>query len=472
MIESIEYRGRLIYECSLPGETRKEGIFPAHPNGIPVSRNRWLLVYATRAWRCGDDELSIIYQIRENSPDGTLLKEGLIKPSINDWDPFGDGSALVRQQGSPVAFGVPKGALIGGKPAINANVFAVKWRVMAPGRLDRETGLVERDNSLWKPTQHVEWMQFRLNETEDDIEVLQETRIFTQKGFEDGGWPGNIWSDRELPQSVPPRPGRARSGRFCGTEGLYNMSQTFVQPVPFNDDATEWADVNNFNEGIFDEPGAARSAALKHRFNPETGLYEWVEIGPAVEECKLGYASVACMDDGWIIGSERHMWENGGWEPGVVLLRSDDPFSGDLTPVWSSEPPCRSPATLYRCADGILRLFTGDPAASPYGHTRNPLYCWDIDPLSAGGTNRREIFDNVKLGVLPEETVPRADDCKVLPYAGGREQYLLWRVRTMNIDRIHHGLPPVTEECKEKHGIYYAVIRYSEEPAQSWQYEN
>jgi hypothetical protein len=390
--------------------------------------------------------LSIIYQIRGDTPDGPLLKEGLFKKSINDWDPFGDGSRLVRQQGSPVAFGVPKGALIKGKPAVNANVFAVKWRVMSPGRLDRRTGLVERDNALWRPTQNVEWIQFRLNETEDDLEILQELRSLRQNGYEEGD-------------------------RFCSTEGLENMSQTFVQPVPFNEEATEWVDVNNFNEGTFEDKSAARSAALKHRFNPKTGLYEWVETGPVIREWKLGYASINCMDDGWIIGSERHSKVDGAWEPGVVLIRTDDPFGNNQSPVGSSEPPCASPSTQYRCADGILRLFTGDPVASPYGQTRNPLYCWDIDPQTAVGTNRREVFDHVKCGVLPEETVPRADDCKLLPYTGGREQYMAWRVRTMNIDRIHHGLPPVTKECKEKHGIYYAVIRYTEEHEPAWHYE-
>ncbi len=446
MIESIEYKGRLIAECGLPGETRKDGIFPAHPNGIPVSRSRWLLVYATRGWRCGDDDQSIIYQIRANTPDGALLKEGLLKSSIDDWDPFGDGSSLIRQQGSPVAFGVPKGAVIRGKAAVNANVFAVKWRVMSPGRLNRRTGFVERDNTLWRPTQDVEWTQFRLNEKEDDIEVLQETRSLRQKGYEEGE-------------------------RFCSTDGLHNMSQTFVQPVPFNEEATEWVDVNNFNEGIFEDKNPSRSAALKHRFNTKTGLYEWVETSPVIREWKLGYASVSRMDNGWIIGSERHMWENGGWEPGVVLIHTDDPFSGSQSPSWSSNPPCAAPSTQYRCADGILRLFTGDPKASPYGHTRNPLYCWDIDPQNAEGSNRREIFDNVNCGVLPEETVPRADMCKLLPYADGREQYVVWRVRTMNVSHVHHGLPPVTENWKERHGIYYAVIRYSEEPEKTWHFE-
>lgn len=63
-IESIEHKGMLIYECGIPGETRKEDVFPAHPNGIPVSKNRWLLVYATRSYRGNDDDNSIIYQLR------------------------------------------------------------------------------------------------------------------------------------------------------------------------------------------------------------------------------------------------------------------------------------------------------------------------------------------------------------------------------------------------------------------------
>ena len=45
MIERITQMGILIGECSLPGETKADDVFPAHPNGIQVSKDRWLLLY-------------------------------------------------------------------------------------------------------------------------------------------------------------------------------------------------------------------------------------------------------------------------------------------------------------------------------------------------------------------------------------------------------------------------------------------
>src|SRR5262249_55600528 len=50
-IERIEHLGMLISECSVPGERRQEDVVPAHPNAIRVSKDRWLLVYATRGFR-------------------------------------------------------------------------------------------------------------------------------------------------------------------------------------------------------------------------------------------------------------------------------------------------------------------------------------------------------------------------------------------------------------------------------------
>ena len=172
MIVSLEARGKLIHECGLPGETRGDGVFPAHPNGIPLSKDRWLLIYSTRGWRCADDEMSIVYQIRKNTPAGPILKEGTLRKSLNDWDPFEDGSAVVRQLGHAVAFGVPKGAMIQGKPAVNVNIFVAKWRIVAPGVFDEPSGLVRRGQGfgwLKSHTQNVEWTQFRLNDKEDDI---------------------------------------------------------------------------------------------------------------------------------------------------------------------------------------------------------------------------------------------------------------------------------------------------------------
>ena len=188
MIEQIEHRGKLIHECGLPGETRADDVFPAHPNGIQVSARRFLLVYATRTYRGGDDDLSIVYQLRDGAYDGPVLAEGMLAKSVNDWDPFDDGSAYVRQHGHPVAFGVPRGALIKGRPAPNANVFVVKWRVCARV-IDPATGFLVASGThpdLSERTQGVEWVQLRLNDAEDNIEIVQPAQPLRQRGYEEG----------------------------------------------------------------------------------------------------------------------------------------------------------------------------------------------------------------------------------------------------------------------------------------------
>src|SRR5207244_9424284 len=71
-IEKIEPCGVLVRDCTLPGETRADNVTPAHPNGIQVSKNRWLMMYATRGFRGVDDDLSIIYQLRADSFEGPV----------------------------------------------------------------------------------------------------------------------------------------------------------------------------------------------------------------------------------------------------------------------------------------------------------------------------------------------------------------------------------------------------------------
>ena len=91
MIERIEPKGFLVHECGLAGETRADDVFPGHPNGIPASRNTWLLIYATRGWRGVDDDRSIVYQLRRGGPAGKLVKEGMVRATDNEWQPYGDG---------------------------------------------------------------------------------------------------------------------------------------------------------------------------------------------------------------------------------------------------------------------------------------------------------------------------------------------------------------------------------------------
>ena len=64
---------------------------------------------------------------------------------------------------------------IAGKPAPSANVFVLKWRQVARV-LDHERSYLENESAhpeLRERTHTVEWLQFRLNEREDDIEILK-----------------------------------------------------------------------------------------------------------------------------------------------------------------------------------------------------------------------------------------------------------------------------------------------------------
>jgi len=48
-----------IESCPLPGETRAEGAVPAHPNGLQIAKDRYLVLYATRSFRGTDDDRRI-----------------------------------------------------------------------------------------------------------------------------------------------------------------------------------------------------------------------------------------------------------------------------------------------------------------------------------------------------------------------------------------------------------------------------
>jgi hypothetical protein len=131
MIEPIERMGKLIHECSLPGETRADGVFPGHING----------------------------------------------------------------------------ALIHGKPVPHASVFAAHWWIM--GVTEEKTAAGRRHAKDWN-TMDTEWLQFRLNDCENDIEIIQPAGLLRQNGRDDRG-------------------------------GVRNRCSSYVQAVPFNEDATEWA---------------------------------------------------------------------------------------------------------------------------------------------------------------------------------------------------------------------------------------
>ncbi len=244
-IERIDHLGKLIDECRLEGERRSDNVVPAHPSGIQLSENRWLILYATRMFRGTDDDTSIVYQIRENTPHGRLIKEAMMRPTLTDWDALGDGRGrFVKQHGHPCVFGVPRGAKIGGKPAESANVFVLLWRMVAR-EINTKTNVVEGtdpDPELLKHTSTTEWAQVRLNEEGNDIEFVQEIRQLRQLGYGDEG------------------------PEFCSGENVVHMVQGYTPPIPFNPECTEWVMCNHFYSGRF--------AALKFRFQKERGVYE------------------------------------------------------------------------------------------------------------------------------------------------------------------------------------------------------
>jgi hypothetical protein len=94
---ALEYRGRFVEECTLPGETRRDDVVPRHANAIQLSAERWLVIYSTHGYRGVDDERSIIYQVRAERPDGPVLKEGFLSRTSDDWHPEGLAAAPAGQ---------------------------------------------------------------------------------------------------------------------------------------------------------------------------------------------------------------------------------------------------------------------------------------------------------------------------------------------------------------------------------------
>lgn len=443
MISRFEFKGQLVSECSIPGERRADNVAPAHPNGIQLSRDRFLLLISTLGFRGVDDALSILYQVREGDYDGPVIREGLFSKSINDWDPLGDGSRHVRQLGHPVAFGVPKGALIDGKPAPHANLFVAKWRVTA--RVLHPEGYLlwnSHPGELTRRTSTVNWVQFRLNDDGDDIEIVQPEQQLRQRGFESGD-------------------------RFCAADDCEHINQSYVQAVPFNRDATEWVDVCHFNMGDGRDKHASKLAALKYRFNPSLRRYEWVEIGPRIA-AQLFEGNISRWDDDWIICGRPIEQGPIGW------VRMNDPFAGTPRVIFPPDVHTRAPLSVYRCADGALRLFTTDPRVSPYRKSRNPLYCWEIDPdRNFAASTPRVAFDSLAAGVpMPGEhdTGPFVDMPKLLPHAGGSSQLLVFRIRAVGLmnNDPSHGFRPLTLEEFRATAIYASRVCYAEAHRSAW----
>lgn len=401
----VEHQGVYIKECTLEGETRADDVVPGQASAIPLSRDLWLALYSTRGFRFVDDDRSIVYQVRRGASDGPVIREGRLAQFRNE-----------RQHGHPVAFGVPKGALIGGKPAPNANVFAAKWRWGEAGK------------------RGVEWAQFRLNDRDDDLEMIE-----------------------------PPGPLRQKGHDFCAIEKVAWMNQTFTPPVAWNRECTEWADCNYFDGG--------RIAALKYAF--KAGRYEWIQTGPVLSEPGRNTfePSLARHRDSWVICARS---SGGVAQGGVGWTRTDDPFKTLPPLVYPKSPATDAPITAFRCADGRLRLFGGDHASSPYKRTRDPLYIWEIDPENGFAcSDHRLVFDSLKAGLpLRLESWPKIDMPKLLP-AEGNTQRIVHRVSVRSFNAPYPNrptIPVITAEEKSACAAYSARITYDEVEPAPWEF--
>ena len=432
----IEVKGMLIKECSLPGETRKDDVVPRHANAIQIASDRWCILYSTHGYRGVDDERSIVYQIREASPDGKVLKEGFLALTTNDWKPEGvppaaEGKSYVKQHGHMTAFGVPAGAVVADKLPEHGNLFVATWRVVGVPLIVAEKKLerAASDPVLFAKTKAVEWCQFRLNRERNDIDIVQPVQRLRQKGFEEGE-------------------------RFCEAKDIAFMNASFCPAVPFNDARSEWVIANHFDQN--------KIGVLKFRFNPKTKLYEWVELGPMVGDAKTRCweASLLHTTNEWILACR----SNGK----VAWARSKDPLKTWSEPTFSAEPLVSAPLTCFTCADGVVRLFTGDKAASPQKYDRDPLYCWEMTTgVEITATNRRVIFDSV-VAKLPirAEVRSKVDFCELFPLQG-KSQLIVFGVSTRgyNFPYGSTGIPVINQAEKDAAGIYYATMTWKTAPA-------
>lgn len=442
-LQWIEHRGKFLHECTLPGEGRDVGFHPAHPNGLQLSKDRFLLLYSTRAYAGNDDERSGVYQVRKGSYDGPVLSEGWIVKSRTDWDPLGDGKQYVLQNGHPTAFGVPKGALINGKRVAHENVFGVIWRHEARW-IDPATGFmadVRELPDLKRATQGVMWMQFRLNDAGDDIEIIEPAAPMRMVGYEEGD-------------------------AFCDQPNVQRMNAGFISAQPINDDCSQWAHCNTaaFVDPKADTTGWAHDyggvAPLRLKFNAQRGRYEWTELGPVIGDGTFE-ASVVPYRGSFLVAARR------GKGDGIMWARMDDLF-GESPRTVVVPPRNNAPFGAFLCPDGVVRRTGGRGDLSPYRQQRDPTYLVDVDPDNGFAESNARVIYDAHAAHVPIATGPLVDFGKILPHAGGKEQFILHRLRSAALNdpanpRI--SLPAIDIEVS---GIYGAKIHYRDEMPGVW----
>jgi len=218
----------------------------------------------------------------------------------------------------------------------NENLFVLKWSRRA---------LLERDGRLLSPDLHtklwpegdayirrlyrIEWMQFRLNDSNDDIEILQPFEVLKQSGYE----------SEDLFCSLGP--------------GHYHL-HAMTPPVPEDDSCTTWLACDTFDSAPWEPYAHGRIAPVAFEWNAQTRLYEWTRTGAitGIEGKVIGETSISHIDGHWIIAARCFKSS-----AATAWYRTEDLFSGLGEPVISEETRWQCPRHSYRCADGTLRFF-------------------------------------------------------------------------------------------------------------------
>ncbi|MDA7920599.1 hypothetical protein N9B73_02485 [Verrucomicrobiales bacterium] len=390
---NIEARGKLIDDCTLEGEQKKDWLHPSHPYCAQLSAGRFLWIYQTRGFSGVDSEHLIIYQLRSDTPDGPFLKEGFISRYREDWEVHRDGRKFIKSHGHPNVTGVPKGVVDDkGRAYPSENMFLATWYVI-PATRDLQTGVVDRVDA-----NQLESIHFRLNDEESDIEFLDdEITIWREKGFERGG----------IVCSVEPR--------------QTSVNQWLVPATALDERKTRWVDTYHFGKGI---------AAVEIAFDEASRLYQWVRTGKLVNEHVRGKLMEGSLNrlgpDDWVLGARArgHHWGKGAYGYCVAWYRTSDPFAGFGESTYTKVPSSYCPKPSHLCPDGVLRVMSGHLGG---GNTkRNPLFCWDVDPENGFAVSNERMLLDVK----GEIRFPMVGFTKLSPVVNNR-QIMTYRVTSI-----------------------------------------
>jgi len=472
-ISGIEYKGMYIGECGLPGETRADEVQPSHSAGMQLARDRFLILYSTRGYRGVDDDLSIVYQLRSDRWDGPIVKEGFVSQTLNDWDPLKEGARHVKQHGHVTGFGVPKGALIGGKRVPHENIFVVMWRQVARAR-HPETGWLEEVHvrpDLWEKTSEACWRHFRLNDSADDI----------------------AWLTEAVPMRLPGQGAEFLKGR----PDVAGMIKGFVPAVPMDDSCEVWIDLNSACRVGGASRGASKGRGVLpgiYRFNRQTSRYEWTEAGP-LSDWGFYEASVARHGKQFVYmarasGTKPPLPEAAGpYTNHIHYHLTENPLEPQLDFQPAFDQPSNGPRTFFTGADGGFWKLGGSVSQSPYAEERNPIYMMRVLPEENFRTGECHVIldgEAENPGIPPPVWL---DFPKLLPHTGGTEQWMLFRVRGIGLKyspemyeidlqlrgrgERRPGVPFVrmlTEEEFRNGGIYAAKVHYREPQPATWEF--